>query len=159
MKRLHLHIRVEDLAASTRFYETLLGVAPDVARPDYAQWNLDDPSVNLAISTFGEHREGRGAGIDHIGLQVTGADELADITARLKHAEQAVFEEKGQSCCYAVGEKTWAGDPSGVVWETFRRTGTADTMGPDAERDQSIDGLRPGAGENRPEAGGGACCG
>jgi catechol 2,3-dioxygenase-like lactoylglutathione lyase family enzyme len=157
MKRLHLHIRVDDLAASTRFYETLLGVAPDVARPDYAQWNLDDPSVNLAISTTGGER-GRPAGIDHVGLQVTEDGELADVTARLKAAEQAVFEEKGQPCCYAVGEKTWAGDPQGVIWETFRRTGLADTMGPDAVRDHTIDALRPGAAPAATQASGSGCC-
>lgn len=153
MKRLHLHITVDDLAASTRFYETLLGVAPDVSRPDYAQWNLDDPSVNLAISTAGEERE-RVAGINHVGIQVTDEAELTDITARLKAAEQAVFEEKGQPCCYAVGEKTWAGDPQGVIWETFRRTGRADTMGPDAQRDHTIDALRPGAAPAKA-----GCCG
>ncbi len=158
MKRLHLHITVDDLAASTRFYETLLGVAPDVSRPDYAQWNLDDPSVNLAISTAGEARE-RPAGINHVGLQVTDEDELADITARLKAAEQAVFEEKGQPCCYAVGEKTWAGDPDGVIWETFRRTGRAETMGPDAERDHTIEALRPGAAPMKTQASGSGCCG
>jgi catechol 2,3-dioxygenase-like lactoylglutathione lyase family enzyme len=153
MKRLHLHIRVADLAASTRFYETLLGVAPNVSRPDYAQWNLDDPSVNLAISTTGDGRE-RPAGIGHVGIQVTDEEELADITARLKAAEQAVFEEQGRPCCYAVGEKSWSSDPDGVVWETFRRTGRADAMGPDAARDQSIDALRPAAAPDR-----GTCCG
>jgi catechol 2,3-dioxygenase-like lactoylglutathione lyase family enzyme len=158
MKRLHLHIRVDDLAASTRFYETLLGAAPDVSRPDYAQWNLDDPSVNLAISTTSDARE-RPAGINHVGIQVTEADELEDITARLKAAEQAVFEEKGQPCCYAVGEKTWAGDPDGVVWETFRRTGRAETMGPDAQRDHTIDALGAGAAQAGDGAGSGTCCG
>jgi catechol 2,3-dioxygenase-like lactoylglutathione lyase family enzyme len=158
MKRLHLHIRVDDLAVSTRFYETLLGVAPDVSRADYAQWNLDDPSVNLAISTTSDGRE-RPAGINHVGLQVTDEDELTDITARLKAAEQGVFEEQGQPCCYAVGEKSWSSDPDGVIWETFRRTGRADTMGPDAERDHTIDALRPAAAADKAAAGGSTCCG
>lgn len=158
MKRLHLHIRVDDLAASTSFYATLLGVAPDVARPDYAQWNLDDPSVNLAISTTSAER-GRAAGIDHVGLQVTEDGELADVTDRLKRAEQAIFEEKGQPCCYAVGEKSWSSDPDGVIWETFRRTGRAETMGADADRDHTIDALRPDAAPAGPKPRDGACCG
>ncbi len=156
MKRLHLHIRVDDLAASTRFYETLLGVAPDVAQTDYAQWNLADPSVNLAISSASTDRA-RPAGIDHVGIQVTEDADLADITGRLKQAEQAIFEEKGQPCCYAVGEKTWAGDPNGVIWETFLRTGRAETMGPDATRDHTIDALRPDTGKPGVDTGS-VCC-
>jgi hypothetical protein len=42
MKRLHVHVSVDDLAQSTRFY----------------------PRVNFAIST----REGRAAGISHLGI-------------------------------------------------------------------------------------------
>jgi catechol 2,3-dioxygenase-like lactoylglutathione lyase family enzyme len=160
MKRLHLHIRVDDLAASARFYETLLGAAPDVVRPDYAQWNLDDPSVNLAISTVGEHRE-RTAGIDHVGIQVVDEAELADVTGRLRQAEQALFEEKGNPCCYAVGAKSWASDPQGVIWETFARLGGADDMGADAERDARIDALRRKAAAGGTDTAGpvARCCG
>ena len=51
MKRLHLHVNVEDLASSLEFYTTLFGVPPSVEKPDYAKWLLDDPRVNFAIST------------------------------------------------------------------------------------------------------------
>ncbi len=45
MKRLHLHVNVEDLAQSVRFYETLFGVPPAVLKGDYAKWMLEDPRV------------------------------------------------------------------------------------------------------------------
>ncbi len=37
MKRLHVHVSVDDLAASTRFYSTLFGTAPTVAKTDYVK--------------------------------------------------------------------------------------------------------------------------
>jgi hypothetical protein len=34
MKRLHVHVSVDDLAASTRFISTLFGAAPTVIKDD-----------------------------------------------------------------------------------------------------------------------------
>lgn len=35
MKRLHVHVSVDDLAASARFYSTLFAAKPTVAKSDY----------------------------------------------------------------------------------------------------------------------------
>jgi hypothetical protein len=53
MKRLHVHVGVEDLAQSIRFYSTLFAAEPTVIQNDYAKWMLEDPRVNFAISTHG----------------------------------------------------------------------------------------------------------
>jgi len=58
MKRLHVHVSVDDLAQSTWFYSTLFAADPTVVKDDYVKWMLDDPRVNFAIST----RPGRAAG-------------------------------------------------------------------------------------------------
>ena len=50
MKRLHVHVGVADLGRSIGFYSTLFGAEPNVVKPDYAKWMLDDPRVNFAIS-------------------------------------------------------------------------------------------------------------
>lgn len=50
MKRLHVHVSVDDIAQSVRFYSTLFAAEPTVIKPDYAKWMLDDPRVNFAIS-------------------------------------------------------------------------------------------------------------
>ena len=50
MKRLHLHVAVENLDRSIGFYSTLFGAAPTVTKSDYAKWMLEDPKVNFAIS-------------------------------------------------------------------------------------------------------------
>jgi len=53
MKRLHVHVSVDDLAKSIRFYSTLFAAEPTVTRDDYAKWMLEDPRLNFAISTRG----------------------------------------------------------------------------------------------------------
>ena len=53
MKRLHVHISVENLANSIGFYATLFAAEPTVIKADYAKWMLDDPRVNFAISQRG----------------------------------------------------------------------------------------------------------
>ena len=65
MKRLHVHVSVDDLAQSIRFYSTLFAAEPTVLQDDYAKWMLDDPRVNFAISKRG----GGVAGISHLGIQ------------------------------------------------------------------------------------------
>src|SRR5260370_1207926 len=71
MKRLHVHVSVDDLAQWTRFYSTLFAAEPTVVKDDYVKWMLDDPRVNFAIST----RAGRAAGISHLGIQAEDEDE------------------------------------------------------------------------------------
>ncbi len=53
MKRMHVHVAVDDLSRSIGFYSALFDAKPAVVKPDYAKWMLDDPRVNFAISTRG----------------------------------------------------------------------------------------------------------
>ena len=115
MKRLHVHVAVDDLAQSTRFYSTLFANAPTVVKDDYVKWMLDDPRVNFAIST----RPGRAAGISHLGILVEDEAELTEVYDRLARAERPTIEAKGTTCCYAQSDKQWIADPQGVPWETF----------------------------------------
>ena len=72
MKRFHVHVAVDDLAQSTRFYSALFSAQPAVEKSDYAKWMLDDPRINFAISQRGSE-----PGINHLGFQVESDDELA----------------------------------------------------------------------------------
>jgi catechol 2,3-dioxygenase-like lactoylglutathione lyase family enzyme len=125
MKRLHVHIGVDDLDQSIRFYSTLFAVEPTVTKPDYARWMLEDPRVNFAISA-GQHPT---KGIQHLGVQVESTDELAEVCGRLKAADRPLLEEGRTTCCYAKSEKSWITDPDGIVWETFYTDGEATTYG------------------------------
>jgi catechol 2,3-dioxygenase-like lactoylglutathione lyase family enzyme len=123
MKRFHVHVSVNDLAQSVRFYSNLFGSEPTVKKPDYAKWMLDDPRVNFAIS-----RRGAAAGVDHLGLQVDSAEDLAGLEAQLREADAALREEPGTTCCYAKSDKYWVTDPQGVAWETFHTLGSVPTF-------------------------------
>ncbi len=127
MNRMHLHVSVPDLAQSIRFYETLFGAPPVVVKSDYAKWMLDDPSVNFAIST-----RDRDTGVDHVGIQVESAEELAELSGRLKAAGAKTSDQVATTCCYAQSDKSWVTDPSGIRWETFYTFGEATTYGQDA---------------------------
>ena len=125
MKRLHVHAGVEDLATSIQFYSTLFGAEPNVVKDDYAKWMLEDPRVNFAISSGNHARNG----IEHLGIQVESAEELAEVYGRLKAADRPVLEEGQTTCCYAKSEKSWIADPDGIVWEAFFTNGEATVYG------------------------------
>ena len=125
MKRFHVHVGVADLDASIAFYSGLFGAAPSVTKPDYAKGMLDDPRINFAIS----QKCGAAKGIEHLGLQVEDADELAEVYGRLKEAKGPVLEEGATTCCYAKSEKSWIADPDGVVWEAFLTMGDSTVYG------------------------------
>src|SRR5262245_18873571 len=129
MKRLHVHVAVDDLDRSIAFYSALFATTPAVAKPDYAKWMLDDPRVNFAIST-----RGRQPGLDHLGIQVESKRELDDVYARLSSAGGSVLEEGSTTCCYAKSEKSWIEDPSGIAWEAFLTTGESTDYGVDTAR-------------------------
>ena len=124
MKRLHVHVAVDDLQRSIGFYSALFAARPSVTKPDYAKWMLDDPRVNFAISTRG----GR-VGLDHLGIQAEDKDELKEIYGRLHQADGDVIEQGQTSCCYAKSEKSWIDDPAGISWETFLTTGESTDYG------------------------------
>jgi len=128
MKRLHIHVSVEDLNASIPFYSALFAAPPAVTKPDYAKWLLDDPHLNFAISA-----RGGAPGLDHLGIQVENQDELREVYARLRQADRPVLEEGATTCCYAKSEKSWISDPSGIAWETFLTNGESTVYGDAAD--------------------------
>lgn len=126
MKRLHLHISVPEIEPAIGFYTTLFGAAPIVVQPDYAKWMLEDPRVNLAISS-----RARATGVDHVGIQVDSADELGELATRLKAAGETTFDQEATTCCYAKSDKSWVTDTAGVRWESFFTHGGATSYGED----------------------------
>ena len=143
MKRLHLHVSVPDLAQSIAFYETLFGAEPTVVKDDYAKWMLEDPRMNFAIS-----QRDRATGVDHVGIQVESPAELGELSARLKAAGAATFDQTATTCCYAQSDKSWVNDPAGVRWETFFTFGEATRYGEDEPQAETA-GAAPAS----------ACCG
>lgn len=114
MKTLHVHIGVENIDESVKFYNALFGIEPVKTKDDYAKWMLDDPRVNFAIST----RAGK-QGVDHLGIQVGEPAELEGIRAKMSAANISTHSDGETTCCYAKSEKSWVKDPSGVAWEAY----------------------------------------
>jgi len=150
MKRLHVHMSVEDICQSVPFYSTLFAAEPAVVKPDYAKWMLGDPRVNFAISARGGQ-----AGLDHFGIQAETPDELREVYGRLQKADRPVLEEGATSCCYAKSEKAWITDPQGVSWDTFLTSGESTVYGDSAD----LGAIRTASGGLVPSAAlAGACC-
>ena len=114
MKRLHIHVGVDNLDESIRFYNALFGAEPTKTKEDYAKWMLDDPKLNFAISTRVKTR-----GIDHLGIQVGDAAELETMRAQMSAANISTHSDGETTCCYAKSEKSWVEDPSGIAWEAY----------------------------------------
>ena len=122
MKRFHVHVVVDDLETSIRFYSALFGETPAKRKPDYAKWMLEDPRLNFAISTRGTK-----PGVDHFGFQVDSAEELAELRRQFKPTELLpIFDEGQTTCCYATSDKSWTQDPSGIAWETYHTMADAE---------------------------------
>jgi hypothetical protein len=125
MKRMHIHVAVEDLNDSIQFYSAMFGnKEPTVLKSDYCKWELTDPTVNFAIS-----QRGAKPGVDHIGIQVETDAELEEMNAGFTAAKLPVQEQTETTCCYAKSDKAWTIDPQGVAWETFRTLEAAPVYG------------------------------
>lgn len=128
MKRFHVHVHVDDIAASVAFYSKLFGTEPARIESDYAKWMLEDPRVNFAISTRGSK-----AGVDHLGFQVDDAAELGELARRAQEADMTLLDQGETTCCYAHSDKHWIVDPQGVAWEHFHTLDRAAVYGESRE--------------------------
>ena len=140
MKRLHIGMRVEDIAASVRFYSTLFCAAPTVQKDDYAKWMLDDPRVNFSVSTHCDT-----SSMIHLGIQVEDRAGLDEVAGRLKGAGVAVQETPEVTCCYAKSDKAWVADPDGIPWETFLTHGPSVVYGEEILTDEQVQALSSGS--------------
>jgi catechol 2,3-dioxygenase-like lactoylglutathione lyase family enzyme len=132
MPRIHLHIVVEDLDTSIRFYSLLLGSEPTLQKEDYAEWELKTPPVNLDISTRGPV-----PGLEHVGIQFETDAELSAVQAQLEAAGYEGQEQRATGCCYERSNKYWVLDPAYITWELFHTLQPLDHFG---DSDQSRSG-------------------
>ncbi|WP_138380615.1 ArsI/CadI family heavy metal resistance metalloenzyme [Luteithermobacter gelatinilyticus] len=132
MKRLHIHMGVENLEKSIRFYTAFFGAEPIKTKENYAKWMLDDPSVNFAISTRVSKK-----GVDHLGIQVDSAQELATIREQMSAANILTHSDGETICCYAKSEKSWVNDPNGIAWEAYHTMDDAQIYSDEIQEKQS----------------------
>ncbi|HZI37346.1 MAG TPA: ArsI/CadI family heavy metal resistance metalloenzyme [Acidimicrobiia bacterium] len=125
MSRVQLALNVSDIDAAVVFYSRLFGVAPAKRRPGYANFAIDEPALKLVLI---ENAAAPGT-LNHLGVEVASADEVAAAQARLAGEGLATATEDNVSCCYAVQDKVWVSDPDSAPWEIYTVLADADTMG------------------------------
>lgn len=132
--RFHVHLHVNNLEANIAFYSKLFAAKPIRIEADYAKWMLEDPRVNFAIST-----RGNATGVDHLGLQADGPEELAMLKGRAHDADMVLLDQGETNCCYARSAKHWVTDPQGVAWEHFHTLKNIPVFGQNSERGASCE--------------------
>jgi catechol 2,3-dioxygenase-like lactoylglutathione lyase family enzyme len=150
MSRIQLALNVEDVDAAVAFYEKLFGTPPAKRRPGYANFAIAQPPLKLVLI----ENKGRGASLNHLGVEVFSPDEVVAAEERLAAAGLAPKPEMGTTCCYAKQDKVWVHDPDGAPWEVY--TVLADApVGPHA-----VPSAGPAAPSAccTPSAAGDACC-
>lgn len=121
MARLQLALNVSDLDAAVGFYSKLFATEPAKRRPGYANFAIADPPLKLVLF------EGdTGATLNHLGVEVATADEVARATGRLREEGLDAATEDNVTCCYAVMDKVWVDDPDGAPWEIYTVLADAD---------------------------------
>lgn len=120
----HFSLNVADLEASVAFYRAFFGVEPLKRRPGYAKFDLEEPSLNLALV----EKAPTGQNVNHFGVQVASSADVAEAQARLQAVGLLDLVETGTACCYAKQDKVWAVDPDGNRWEVFTVLTDAEVM-------------------------------
>jgi len=108
MKRLHIHMSVENIEESIKFYTTQFNTKPTKVKEDYAQWLVDDLSLNFAISTRGYDK-----GVNHLGVQYDSDEALEKAQTLFDKEGIKGKEEKDAICCYKESNKYWVSESTG----------------------------------------------
>ena len=123
MSRVQLALNVSNLEEAVAFYAKLFGSQPAKTRPGYANFAISEPPLKLVLI------ESRAAGgsLNHIGVEVEGAEDVAAAQRRLAGQGLDPAAENQVNCCYALQDKVWVDDPDGAPWEVYAVLADTDT--------------------------------
>jgi len=125
MSRVQLALNVSDVDSAVAFYSKLFGTEPAKRRPGYANFAIDEPPLKLVLI----QGEGKGATLNHLGVEVETAQDVKAATGRLDATGLPTLVQDGVDCCYAVQDKVWVSDPDGARWEVYTVLGDTETFG------------------------------
>lgn len=141
MSRIQLALNVDDVQAATAFYTALFGVPPAKTRPGYANFAVAEPPLKLVLL---ENR-GRGGTLNHLGIEVGSADDVAAVQQRLTEHGMTSTQRGETTCCYAEQDKFWLQDvPDGVAWEVYAVLADSPTASGDPDHDRAATGETAG---------------
>jgi catechol 2,3-dioxygenase-like lactoylglutathione lyase family enzyme len=123
--RVQLALNVDDLDSAIGFYSKLFATEPAKVRPGYANFAIAEPPLKLVLI------EGAGPGgtLNHLGVEVESAGEVAAAGRRLAATGLATATEDQVECCYALQDKVWVDGPSGEPWEIYTVLDHVETTG------------------------------
>ncbi|MHB1518727.1 MAG: ArsI/CadI family heavy metal resistance metalloenzyme [Acidimicrobiales bacterium] len=145
MPRVQLALNVADLDEAIDFYSKLFDAEPAKVRAGYANFAIANPPLKLVLIEDANQVPGT---LNHLGVEVESADDVARARKRLAGAGLATVEETQTACCYAVQDKVWVDGPGGEPWEIY--TVLADTDAPAGQLRSAATGesaccaIRPG---------------
>jgi catechol 2,3-dioxygenase-like lactoylglutathione lyase family enzyme len=120
MSRVQLAINVSNLESSIAFYANLFSTRPAKVREGYANFVVENPPLKLVLI---EQTAARGSGIagalNHVGVEVETADQVATSAARLSEQGMTIDLRQGTTCCHALQDKVWVDDPDRLPWEIY----------------------------------------
>jgi catechol 2,3-dioxygenase-like lactoylglutathione lyase family enzyme len=140
VSRVQLALNVADLDEAIRFYSALFATGPAKVRPGYANFAIPEPPLKLVLIEDPSQAPGS---LNHLGVEVESAEEVAAAQVRLSGEGLATALEESTACCFALQDKVWVDGPGGEPWEIY--TVLADTEHPQGQ-------LRTA------EPGGAGCC-
>jgi catechol 2,3-dioxygenase-like lactoylglutathione lyase family enzyme len=112
----HISLNVISVEKSLTWYEAFFGQPAHKRRPGYANFDIDNPALKLAIQ---EHNNGTGGPLNHLGILVPSTDDVLAAKSRLESAGLITFTEENIDCCFARQDKIWVRDPDGNAWEVY----------------------------------------
>lgn len=121
--RLQLAIDVSDLDEAIVFYSKMFATEPAKVKPGYANFAIEQPPLKLVLF---ENAAGGGT-INHLGVEVETAAEVAAAEARLAGDGIETTGVDDTVCCYAEKTETWVTGPDDTRWEWYVKTGDAET--------------------------------
>lgn len=113
MNKTHISLDVKNLDAALTFYRSFLQAEPAKVRPGYANFDLDNPPLKLALNEAGT------GSVSHLGVQMEDREQVLAEIERLKATGLDTLAEADTDCCHAVQDKVWVSDPDGHRWEVF----------------------------------------
>ncbi len=123
MSRVQLALNVSKIDDAVDFYSKLFATEPAKRKPGYANFAVDSPPLKLVLI----ENPGAAASLNHLGVEVFSAEEVASAQVRLAGDGLATATEDQVSCCYAVQDKVWVDDPDGAPWEIYTVLADSDT--------------------------------
>ena len=120
--RLQLALNVADIDTAVDFYERLFGVEVTKRKPGYANFAIAQPPLKLVLFEGGED-----GSVNHLGVEVEAASEVAVAHERLLAAGLDATEVVEARCCHADKVETWVAGPDGTRWEFYVKTADVET--------------------------------